>query len=567
MDLTFRATIRRIKHLWSSGRRHLESRPMAPSFSELPVETSSAANLDLARGWLMNCQNHHSDCTWISQSKMAPWTPRRLLYIGNAGDHTCRLCITDEMPVTPMKYITLSHRWSSFNKLILTRSSLETFKKGISISDLPKTFRDTILVSRYLSIDYIWIDCLCILQDSTKDWQKEAGEMSQVYSHATCNIVAADASENYDKGLFRSRDPRFISSFQVQRRLLGRAKRYDGFAYSNFYDNLFDASLYKRGWVLQERLLAPRTLHFGRYQMVWVCQKRMASETLPEGGYQPSFHLSLGVLKELPMISGSSDTGDSCRMPDRIYKMWRGILEHYSSRRLTFPTDRLVALSGVAQVFRDRTGDQYLFGLWRSHLFDSLCWIPWPESHLLPLGRQHFIEYKDCQVPSWSWAAINSPVNFLFRFRKPLEKLKPLGNLISIQGGSEDDENKCRLVIHAPVFRTVWRVGKSASNQQTLPPFQGNLYLLNNDDTMVRTQWSKSSVYLDISWPELYRDGTMLYFLILFVSKDFGDETRYTGLQLQEITGQAGTYRRVGIFQIEQDRVGDISEQRTCTLI
>lgn len=63
-----------------------------------------------------------------------------------------------------------------------TKQSIQDLKEGIAVSFLPKTFQDAIKITQRLRIKYLWIDCLCIIQDDPNDWGKEASAMSQSLS-------------------------------------------------------------------------------------------------------------------------------------------------------------------------------------------------------------------------------------------------------------------------------------------------------------------------------------------------------------------------------------------------
>ena len=103
-------------------------------------------------------------------------------------------------------YMTLSYRWGQNPTLLLLGSNIDSFRAGRSIRDLPLTFREFFTVARRFSINYVWIDALCIIQDSEKDWEAEAPAMRDVYANSACN-VAASASCNPEGGLFRTREP------------------------------------------------------------------------------------------------------------------------------------------------------------------------------------------------------------------------------------------------------------------------------------------------------------------------------------------------------------------------
>lgn len=73
----------------------------------------------------------------------------------------------------------------------------------IPLDNFPLTFRDAILITRRLGYQYLWIDSLCIIQDSIEDWQREAASMDYIYKHASLTI-AAEAGGDSSAGIFRS---------------------------------------------------------------------------------------------------------------------------------------------------------------------------------------------------------------------------------------------------------------------------------------------------------------------------------------------------------------------------
>lgn len=86
----------------------------------------------------------------------------------------------------------------------LTSKNVEDLKQSIPVGELSKTFQDAFLVCKWLEMRYIWIDSLCIMQDSAEDWQKEAALMQEVYSQARFNVSATGAVTS-DEGLFFDR--------------------------------------------------------------------------------------------------------------------------------------------------------------------------------------------------------------------------------------------------------------------------------------------------------------------------------------------------------------------------
>jgi len=129
-----------------------------------------------------------------------PWSPTRLIDLSDPNGVAVLLETKDEAPVGP--YITLSHCWGEVEVPKTTRAILEEFKARLP--KLSKTFDDALFVARRLSIKYIWIDSLCIVQDDLEDWTAESSRMDQVYQNAFCNL-AATASAHSEGGLFFSR--------------------------------------------------------------------------------------------------------------------------------------------------------------------------------------------------------------------------------------------------------------------------------------------------------------------------------------------------------------------------
>lgn len=161
--------------------------------------------------------------------------------------------------------------------------------------------------------------------------------------------------------------------------------------------------LFTRGWVFQERILAPRILYFGHDEMHWECQRLEASEVAPRGQkYEmgwPMVHMN--KLRAWETIRQASNK-------TRI-DMWRDLAATYSFQlEFTHVTDRLVAISGLAADCGhnwDKT--TYLAGLWSHQLRHGLLWqvdTSMDQDFFLP-GRS--VEYI---APSWSWVSVFSHV-------------------------------------------------------------------------------------------------------------------------------------------------------------
>ena len=130
--------------------------------------------------------------------------PTRLLDVGLDDSYALRVCEGASVP-PGTSYVTLSHCWGGNVPMQLKKDNVSTFQAGLP-DGIPTTFADAIQITRAIGIRYLWIDSLCIIQDSVEDWQKEASLMDHVYEHAWCNIAATKA-RNSSEGLFSDRDP------------------------------------------------------------------------------------------------------------------------------------------------------------------------------------------------------------------------------------------------------------------------------------------------------------------------------------------------------------------------
>lgn len=63
------------------------------------------------------------------------------------------------------------------------------------MTSLPRTFRDAIVVTRSMGIIFLWIDSLCILQDSAEDWASESSRIGDYFANCLFIIAAADAAD------------------------------------------------------------------------------------------------------------------------------------------------------------------------------------------------------------------------------------------------------------------------------------------------------------------------------------------------------------------------------------
>ncbi|KAH6898072.1 tol protein [Thelonectria olida] len=364
--------------------------------SKSKTHTSSPSTLSLISNWIRMCQRSHEPCQW--RKGVAPWQPTRLLDIGRLNDKTFRLVSKSRKTDESHAYITLSYRWGPENQPRLLTSNINAFFEGSLIEKLPKTFRDAIVVARMLGVRYLWIDALCIIQDSQNDWECESAAMGSVYANALCNI-AASASDGPDGGLFRRRDGDNLRLGCVRAAPLPETRAQTYHIIDSLYSQrqLRCAPLFRRGWVFQERMLAARVIYFAEEQVFWECCVEHKCEAFPAG-----IPFAGTSMDQLPQVVIKGAVGrqlecDSCA----VFRQWNLLVQRYSECQLTRPSDKLSAFAGIASYFQLLLRANYIYGMWESRLIDQLGYVVEE-----PAAKQS-LQYR---APSWSWASLDGPI-------------------------------------------------------------------------------------------------------------------------------------------------------------
>ncbi|KAK8053194.1 heterokaryon incompatibility protein-domain-containing protein [Apiospora saccharicola] len=239
----------------------------------------------------------------------------------------------------------------------LQRNNEGKFRQRIPWDSLPRTFRDAIRLAQYLGSDYLWIDSLCIIQDSLPDWNRKSVTMGDVYRNSVCNIAATDSSDSHE-GCFYPRNPRILHP----ERLPWTPDRRDEWYLVNSGD-------------CEERLPEARTRlgHEGPDTLDYI-----------ESLYRESWEGSPGYY-------------------------WNSIVELYSRMSLSVESDRPVAIAGTLDIFRPYLGD-YWAGLWQRLMSEHLLWqIKMGESRT---GVPRICRRLGKLAPSWSRMSLAGDVSY-----------------------------------------------------------------------------------------------------------------------------------------------------------
>lgn len=351
--------------------------------------------LDVIKDWLQECQSNHPACSPQNRP-----LPTRVLKITPQDAPMPFTLSLHEPNGESAPYVALSHCWGTSGPLHTLRSNLAQHMQNIDFEALPLSYSDVVAKAYYLGFSYLWIDSLCIIQDDAQDWESEAARMAAVYSNATLTFAATEASDPSEGCC-----PKYSRPFAIP-------LSPNSSALVRFQDNTDldgnDAALNRRGWTLQEAALSRRMVCFDNDQFLWKCTSRHESEdglSVVEGGSPGLGRWNLWA--SLRALGGEGR-----------YEFWYRMMEDYAARKLSFEKDRLPALAGMVEVFKEHVEDTPLLGLWREDLVNGLLWqVREPGENASPGG-----------IPSWSWMSIGGPVSWdgVFFTVEPGDKLEVL---------------------------------------------------------------------------------------------------------------------------------------------
>ncbi|KAK3996596.1 heterokaryon incompatibility protein-domain-containing protein [Cladorrhinum sp. PSN332] len=380
--------------------------------------------LEWVKDVLTDCDKHD----YPHQPKCAGFTdpsfvPTRLINISESDDilHLVSIDEPQQPPGTP-RYTTLSYCWGA---TALPRPSFMTTSKnvdqrkndGFRISSLPPVLQDAIQVTKSLSIAYIWIDALCILQDMDNDWIRESALLIDIYRSAYVTICSLTPSSSMSffhpqprpsvEVKFHSTiDPDVTGTYKLsyQRLEVLDAGWYTYNKVGQFVEpcNRWES----RGWTFLERYSSRRMILIDLPFVSVVCPTTQTSFRDDFGASQIYGEPRCSNLHN-PFPSRACSTID-------YYGEWDNLLSQYSTKLFTFSQDVLPAISGLARWYAIKLSDQYAAGLWVSKLAQGLSWEYLDSDHqaagrlltnpteLLARLNSGFTEGHI--APSWSWA-------------------------------------------------------------------------------------------------------------------------------------------------------------------
>ncbi|KAK0702356.1 heterokaryon incompatibility protein-domain-containing protein [Lasiosphaeris hirsuta] len=410
--------------------------------TSISISSRHERNFEHIKNWRLQCSQTHTKCREFS-GLIAPGgqLPSRLLDV--TGNKVKLECQVQNLP-PGVQYATLSHMWGdpSASPLRLIQATLEQFTSDIPLAGLPEKYVDAIRVTRALGFCYVWIDSLCIIQDSREDWETEALKMAAVYGRTACNISYTFPPGSEPSGN-HLRDPRVHlpcqASLPPKGRAAAKATVMDSLVIQHrsgylrppwsptMYKNVWP--LLRRGWVYQERLLCPRTVYYGQDRLLWECCEGISDEfygpmTIVPGSKVHFHRIITGISGSSRASSNdattrqdqpdsavqSSPTGSSPTTTrsdadsSTAETQWGPLVRDYRGASLTFESDRGIAFAGIARAIQAQGHLTYLAGLWRELFAYDLLWTVSP----LPTNPGEFRrkQAESKPAPSWSWFSV-----------------------------------------------------------------------------------------------------------------------------------------------------------------
>lgn len=345
--------------------------PFSGDFADWPpdINHSPVEIIRITQKLLSNCLENHEYCGLsVTQQHEAGELPSRVISIqDDGGVLSAKLVETKGLKGT---YCALSHCWGAEDNHPpkTTRENIKHHLASIPWSYLPSTFRDALNLVSALGLQYIWIDSLCIIQDDKRDWEHEAVRMSSVYRKAFL-VIAAVNSKDSTEGLVGPQLPLpiFRCPITVHNGPDQSIQQANMLPIPGGSNPSVEGPLQERAWAFQEWYLGRRIVFFTSKGVKWKCNE---VELDTRGNFR-----DLGLYETFS---------------------WLHCLTYYSEKKLTVPSDRIIALHGIAEKLKEDRDDSFAaeLGIWEHGLAEQLLW-----------KHEGVPQHDFPGLPSWCWAA------------------------------------------------------------------------------------------------------------------------------------------------------------------
>ncbi|KAI9172623.1 laccase precursor [Paramyrothecium foliicola] len=287
-------------------------------------------------------------------------------------------------------YLALSYCWGQEPFFHLNSDNRTDLEQSLPLEKLPRTVQDAVTLTRRLGVRYLWVDSLCITQGSDQEaldeWEEQSRNMNMVFGGAFLTILASRAAGAHE-GVFADRAAPTSVSCTIP--VVVGAREMVHLLSDVEAMHVSPEPLEQRAWAYQEEFLSLRTLSFGSKELTWRCRGSKHRECDSESTFQI-----------LPKDSQAF----------RIHENWCSMVEEYSGKGLSIPTDKLPAVSGLANLVQAHLPPLYFSGVWEDRVVEQLLWR---HTGKIAEDQRQYKRLPNDQVPSWSWASVEGKVEFL----------------------------------------------------------------------------------------------------------------------------------------------------------
>jgi hypothetical protein len=384
----------------------------------------------VGREWLEACLRDHPQCAAAQPNQHS--LPTRVIDVGSLSQNPSLFITKGAIG----SWTALTYCWGGASEFTLTNATLRHLQNGdFPLSAFPSTLRDAILITRALNVKYLWIDALCILQDSKEDWSTEAPQMGDIYRNALVTIAVPVAPcvttgilgprKRHRACTLRWKSPRPSTSDHTSLDDPDLLKH-------KLHEQSIHLSLHRipwegarcgnisewagRGWTMQEEFMASRILFYTSLDMTWDCGFGPKREGEPRARGAPVRHDytvhksqdTKSTLREFAVRRSVTSAEDFPATREEVadqienkehnkysYSFWYGMVWQYTKRSLSHPEDRLPAIGALARFIHAQVEDEYCAGLWKRDLVKGLLWRGTVKE---PLPGKYI-------APSWSWVS------------------------------------------------------------------------------------------------------------------------------------------------------------------
>ncbi|KAH7360306.1 heterokaryon incompatibility protein-domain-containing protein [Rhexocercosporidium sp. MPI-PUGE-AT-0058] len=508
-----------------------------------PHHPSSPCAYDTAKSWIKECSMTHG-CSSVSpglDEKSMQTSPARLIdlqaFPGESED--VRIVAVEDLC---MRYATLSYCWGDTmpRGSTTTLDNIQAREERLQTADLPQTLRDAIKITRGLDIRYLWIDAICIIQNSNEDWNVESAKMTSIYGNGLISIAVELNSNCLDSFLISKPEEQnlcFDHVFKISN-TLSTGETSNLYVWHEAQCRCFiryeityawETSLSSRGWTYQERFLAPRILHFIGAQILWGCREKYgvpleSGIELQNAGLLHQFHPTFSFIAKnvlYPKIQLSAS---------RLLAHWyHSIIPEFCRRQLSHEDDKLPAIAGIAKVFHQRLAYTYIAGLWLEDIENGLCWrVDWQE-------RMVNTKLSDFRAPTWAWPSVDGIIDWLI-----LDK----GSAVTYRVKVED---------HHIQLTGTDSFGRTSGGWLQLNGFIGHGSLRGGMLVCQKSKIELGHPFLDARDNEIDLEGLHLTYLVLSVVPGYNSSFQALILRARgEGNGSSiGEFERIGILNAD----------------